>query len=61
MGVVTHRTVEELDDTTQALQLLQQKDLVYILASQAIRRGDEDTLHLRRRNRIAQRVQARTA
>jgi hypothetical protein len=61
MRVVTHRAVEELDDTAEALQFLQQEHLAHILAGQAIRRRHEDALDLSARDRVAQRVQTWTA
>src|SRR5262249_15001893 len=54
-------TVEELHNTPEALQLLEQEHLVHILARQAIRGGDEDALHLGGRDRIPKRIQAGTA
>ncbi len=61
VGVVTHGTVKELHEAAEALQFFEQEHLVHILARQAVWGGDEDVLHLRRGNCIAQRIQARAA
>jgi hypothetical protein len=49
--IVTHGAVK---------QLFEQQRLMHVLAGEAIWGGDEDALHLRRGNRIAERIQART-
>lgn len=60
MRIAAHRPVEEIHYRTVLLQLLDEQDLMHVVACQPIRRGDQDPVQTRTRRRIAQAVQPRT-
>lgn len=61
MRIAAQGPVEELHHTAEALELLQQEDLVDILAGETIRRRDEDALDMRGGDGVAQGVEAGAA
>jgi hypothetical protein len=42
MRILAHRAVEELHLAAMSLQLLQQQNLMHVVARQPVRRGDQD-------------------
>ena len=60
MRIAAHRPIEEVNHCPVLLQLLDQQDLMHVVARQPIRRGDQDPVQTRARRSIAQAVQART-
>src|SRR5215218_6972528 len=60
MRVAAHRPVEEVYHRPVLLQLLNEQDLMHVVAREPIRRGDQDPVQMRARCSIAQAVQART-
>ena len=59
--VTAHRPVEELHLRPMLLQLLDQEHLMNVVASQAVRRGDQDAIQPGTRRCVAQAVQAGAA
>ena len=60
MRIAAHRPVEEIYHRPVLLQLLDEQDLMHVVARQPIRCGDQDPVQTRARRGIAQAVQART-
>jgi hypothetical protein len=60
MRIAAHRPVEEIHHRPVLLQLLDEQDLMHVVARQPIRRGDQDPVQTRARRGVAQAVQAWT-
>ena len=60
VGIITHRTIQKLDDTAVSLQLLQNHHLVHEVACQSIRSRDQHPIKDGQTRLIAKMIQTRT-
>ncbi len=58
VGVIAHRTIEELDAAPGSLQFFQDHHLMDVVAGESIRRSQEDQIECRLGRLIAQVIQA---